>query len=578
LRVFPVLIDSRPDYLGSGAPERSLLLTPVHGSTTLLAHLRQAFEGVTSNSLTVVTTFEPTAGYEAAIREAGGAIEAVVRADRFAESIGVSKPSDWLLVRDARRVSNAPLDLSRIVADVHNDAGWVRHLVTLADSPGGTSERVIVSGDGRVVRIQRYFEKATWAFLADVVCSLLPASTAQIGVSLPLQSLADLRAALAAAAVPSRDLFLDAPVFNLEHEAGLLGLVEGITLGAATTSGLGTLLGLRKHPTTRVVGPVSAGPDVVLEEDSLVVGPTLLGEGSRVGRGAVVAQCVVLPGTGIPNGTILRQQVVTPDRLEPRAALPTSPAPAAGTPRMTGHIVEESPVHPYYFLKRPVETLLAGASLIVLSPLLLLLAALVKLDSRGPVLFGDRREGKGGRVYRCWKFRTMVTGADARQDELKRINQVDGPQFKMDDDPRVTRLGKWLRALNLDELPQLLNVVTGEMSLVGPRPSPFRENQVCVPWREARLSVRPGITGLWQVCRHDRSSGDFHQWIYYDLLYVHHQSPWLDAKIFLATVLTLGGRYSAPLEKLLPRQLFHERRHSPRPPGSAREADLPHSA
>jgi lipopolysaccharide/colanic/teichoic acid biosynthesis glycosyltransferase len=576
--VFPVLIDSRPEYLGGDSATRSLLLTPVHGSTTLLAHLRQAFEGVTSNSLTVVTTFEPTAEYQAAIREAGGAIEAVVRADQFAERIGVSKPSDWLLVRDARRVSSAPLDLRRIVAEVHNDSGWVRHLVTRADPPGGTSERVIVSGDGRVVRIQRYFEKATWAFLGDVVCSLLPASTGQLGVSLPLQSLAGLRAALAAAAVPSRDLFLDAPVFDLEHEAGLLGLVEAITLGSGGAAGLGTLLGLRKHPTARVVGMVSAGPGVALEEDSLVVGPTLLGEGSRVGRGAVVAQCVVLPGTDVPDGTILRQQVVTPERREPRAAMPTSPVPAAGTPRMSGHIVEESPVHPYYFLKRPVEAILAGISLIGLSPLLALLAALVKLDSRGPVLFGDRREGKGGRVYRCWKFRTMVTGADARQDELKRINQVDGPQFKMDNDPRVTRVGTWLRALNLDELPQLLNVLAGEMSFVGPRPSPFRENQVCVPWREARLSVRPGITGLWQVCRHERSLGDFHQWIYYDLLYVHHQSPWLDGKILLATLLTLGGRHPAPLARLLPRELFHERRHSPRPPDAPREADLPHSA
>jgi hypothetical protein len=87
-----------------------------------------------------------------------------------------------------------------------------------------------------------------------------------------------------------------------------------------------------------------------------------------------------------------------------------------------------------------------------------------------------------------------------------------------------------------------VNVLTGEMSLVGPRPSPFRENQVCVPWREARLSVRPGITGFWQVCRHNRSEGDFHQWIEYDLLYVQHLSFWLDLKILAATVLTLGGK------------------------------------
>ena len=104
-------------------------------------------------------------------------------------------------------------------------------------------------------------------------------------------------------------------------------------------------------------------------------------------------------------------------------------------------------------------------------------------------------------------------------------NEVDGPQFKMDGDPRVTRVGAWLRRVSLDELPQLFNIVLGHMSFVGPRPSPFRENQICIPWREARLSVRAGISGLWQVCRAERSAGDFHQWIHYDLLYVRNMSP-----------------------------------------------------
>ena len=122
------------------------------------------------------------------------------------------------------------------------------------------------------------------------------------------------------------------------------------------------------------------------------------------------------------------------------------------------------------------------------------------------------------------------------------LTPLDGPHFKLDRDPRVTRVGRVLRASNIDELPQLFNVLVGEMSLVGPRPSPFRENQVCVPWREARLSVRPGITGMWQVCRHDRDSGDFHQWIEYDLMYVRNLTIWLDLKILLATLVTAGGK------------------------------------
>jgi lipopolysaccharide/colanic/teichoic acid biosynthesis glycosyltransferase len=170
------------------------------------------------------------------------------------------------------------------------------------------------------------------------------------------------------------------------------------------------------------------------------------------------------------------------------------------------------------------------------------IAVLIWLQRDGAIFYGDEREGLGGRVFNCWKFRTMSSNADAAQVQLRAAAQVDGPHFKMTRDPRVTRVGRLLRASNLDELPQLFNVLVGEMSVVGPRPSPFRENQICVPWRNARISVRPGITGLWQVCRHDRDAGDFHQWIEYDLLYVRHLSALVDLKILTATILTLGGK------------------------------------
>jgi lipopolysaccharide/colanic/teichoic acid biosynthesis glycosyltransferase len=202
-------------------------------------------------------------------------------------------------------------------------------------------------------------------------------------------------------------------------------------------------------------------------------------------------------------------------------------------------------------VKAAFDLLLAALGLVLLSPLLLLTALLVKLESRGPVFYRGRREGKGGRPFDCLKFRTMFVGADDQQRELYGRNQVDGPQFKMAEDPRVTRLGSVLRALNLDELPQLFNVLRLEMSLVGPRPSPFRENQLCIPWRDGRLSVRPGITGLWQVCRHHRAQGDFHQWIHFDLLYVRHMSFAVDLKILAATVATLGGHWPVPLSWIL---------------------------
>ena len=140
----------------------------------------------------------------------------------------------------------------------------------------------------------------------------------------------------------------------------------------------------------------------------------------------------------------------------------------------------------------------------------------------------------------------MQEGAHGLQHLLKAQDKLDGPHFKLDGDPRLTPVGRILRSLNVDELPQLFNVLRGDMSLVGPRPSPFRENQICVPWREGRLSVRPGVTGLWQICRKNRSSGDFHQWIEYDLLYVQQISLWLDLKILVATVVTIAGRVPVP--------------------------------
>jgi lipopolysaccharide/colanic/teichoic acid biosynthesis glycosyltransferase len=210
--------------------------------------------------------------------------------------------------------------------------------------------------------------------------------------------------------------------------------------------------------------------------------------------------------------------------------------------------------HWYARVKRLLDAAGALAGLVVLSPLLLLVAGLIKLTSPGPVLFAHEREGLRGRVFRCWKFRTMVADAHLRQRSLYNRSAAVGPQFKIANDPRTTWLGKWLRSTNIDELPQLLNVLLGHMSLIGPRPSPFRENQICVPWRRARLSVRPGITGLWQMCRSDRAAGDFYEWIYFDLLYVRHLSPGLDLRILMATILTLSGRWPVPLRWMIPQE------------------------
>jgi lipopolysaccharide/colanic/teichoic acid biosynthesis glycosyltransferase len=158
------------------------------------------------------------------------------------------------------------------------------------------------------------------------------------------------------------------------------------------------------------------------------------------------------------------------------------------------------------------------------------------LEDGRPFFFAHRRETLGGRVFNCLKFRSMRRDADEIKKRLLAQNQADGPQFFMEDDPRLLGVGKLIRKTYIDELPQFFNVLMGSMSIVGPRPSPHRENQYCPPWREARLSVRPGITGLWQVRRTRRRGMDFQEWIKYDIEYVENISWRLDLAIIWETL------------------------------------------
>jgi exopolysaccharide biosynthesis polyprenyl glycosylphosphotransferase len=193
--------------------------------------------------------------------------------------------------------------------------------------------------------------------------------------------------------------------------------------------------------------------------------------------------------------------------------------------------------------KRAFDVLVAGGLLVVGSPLLLLTALAVKLDARGPVLFRQERVGKDGRLFRVLKFRTMVSDAEQRLIDLRSRNEADGPLFKLHDDPRVTRVGAWLRKLSIDEVPQLWNVVRGEMSLVGPRPALASEMTAWHPELHNRLRVKPGITGMWQVS--GRSDSSFEEYSRLDLYYVDNWSLVNDLAIVAKTVPTVLLRRGA---------------------------------
>lgn len=186
------------------------------------------------------------------------------------------------------------------------------------------------------------------------------------------------------------------------------------------------------------------------------------------------------------------------------------------------------------FAKRVFDLVLASVAILLLWPLMLVIAVAVKLESRGPVIYRSLRVGKWGAPFVCYKFRTMVPAANQLRKKLLHLNERGGPFFKIADDPRVTRLGRFLRKHSLDELPQLWNVLKGEMSLVGPRPHPLEDVAQYKPGHEQRLEVIPGMTGLWQVTA--RRNPSFETCMLLDVGYIRNRSLWLDCKILLYTI------------------------------------------
>jgi lipopolysaccharide/colanic/teichoic acid biosynthesis glycosyltransferase len=275
-----------------------------------------------------------------------------------------------------------------------------------------------------------------------------------------------------------------------------------------------------------IVGVEEIGPGVwgpassVIRESDVAVGPAWIGH--RVDGGSAIR--VIGPAWSADATVDEARRASIRDFEEIQAAAPRSRA------------TTESFSTGFDFGKRLFDIAVASIGLVVLSPLMVATAIAVLLDDGWPILFGHERQSRGGRVFRCLKFRTMRRNAERMAMNYADQNICDGPQVFITDDPRVTRLGRVLRRCHIDELPQLINVALGEMSLVGPRPSPERENRMCPAWRDVRLSVRPGITGLWQVSRTRQPGLDFQEWIRFDMKDVSERCWRLDLWILWRTV------------------------------------------
>ncbi len=259
-------------------------------------------------------------------------------------------------------------------------------------------------------------------------------------------------------------------------------------------------------PGVRLVAPVWIGAGVTLRPGDAVIGPAVVPDD---------------PGASLAPAPVAWNEV----RLWNGRALPRF---------RRGRMRRVS--------KRLFDIVFSLTVILFTLPLYPIIMLAIYLEDGWPPFFAHRRQTLGGREFPCWKFRTMCRNAEGLKEKLVAANICDGPQFFIKNDPRLLRVGHFLRRYQLDELPQFWNVLLGHMSVVGPRPSPDKENQYCPVWREARLSVRPGITGLWQVRRTREPETDFQEWIRYDLEYVQHESWRLDLAIIFKTIRrVLGG-------------------------------------
>lgn len=197
----------------------------------------------------------------------------------------------------------------------------------------------------------------------------------------------------------------------------------------------------------------------------------------------------------------------------------------------------------YLIMKRIMDVIVSSIGLILLSPLLIIVSILIKLESKGPIIFSQKRVGVNGQSFNMYKFRSMVVNAEELKKNLQHKNEMSGPMFKIKDDPRITEIGKFIRKTSIDELPQLFNVLKGDMSLVGPRPSLPDEVKEFETWMLERLEVKPGLTCYWQVM--GRNEIDFEDWMKLDVRYVREKNIWIDIKLIFRTFFVLFGDKNA---------------------------------
>jgi len=459
------------------------------------------------------------------------------------------KRNSWLIVSNGRFATRVDGELlHKVLAGVQADVVAVNVEPELL----GKREKMRLTAQGKVAGFRRLYSDsaepapfpADWPHHIFVKTNVL--DRAFVDQTLP-QSFSDFINKCRSNALTLRAISVGGTVLDLETEQGLLSfLATGLNSSVQNhrnTNNKSQKEILDKDSITisdsaRLFGKVLFGRNVSVSQNAIIVGPTIIGNNVRIGQATVINSSVIGPGVCVPQNQLVQNRVVK--------------GPQCNWKRLTRYNSNNSKQICYLnfdlrhqqrangtfrawpsisyarCLKRIADIVAAITVLILFAPVLPIIALVIKLNSRGPVFFKDARQGLHGKAFSCLKLRTMTVGADKIQDKLRIVSQVDGPQFKMADDPRLSAVGRFLRDTYIDEVPQFFNVLLGQMSVVGPRPSPESENTLCPSWRDARLSVRPGITGLWQVCRTRQPMKDFQEWIHYDTKYVRDLSLKMD--------------------------------------------------
>jgi lipopolysaccharide/colanic/teichoic acid biosynthesis glycosyltransferase len=469
-----------------------------------------------------------------------------------------TKRHSWLVISNGRFATQINSELlEKVLAGIQADVVAVN-----VDSEAlGKREKMRLTAQSKVAGFRRfYFDSAEpapisadWPHHIFVRTNVLDQVLADR--ALP-QSFAAFLKRCRSNALTLRAVNVGGAVLDLGMESGLLNFCRTRLLKIRSSASASNKQGQNSNTISRdsrLIGKVLLGKNVQIGPKVIIVGPSIISNNVTIEQGAVIDSSVIGPDVCVPQNQLVRNCIVKgpqynwqrPTRYKGRNLEQVS-YPRFDLSLLQGvdNTFRGWPRFSYAgSIKRIVDCFTAMIVLILFAPILPFIALAIKLTSPGPVFFKDKRQGLHGREFYCLKFRTMTVGADKIQDKLRIVSRVDGPQFKMADDPRVSAVGRFLRDTYIDEIPQFLNVLLGQMSVVGPRPSPESENTLCPSWRDARLSVRPGITGLWQVCRTRQPMKDFQEWIYYDIRYVRNLSLKTDLWICWQTVKKMGNDF-----------------------------------